>query len=235
MGRFVTLAQILPPRPAGRCSCGNCAGWLRFVATRSLRGDPARMLRNGAPCIVKWITARTRWTLNRIVFVRCDRKRLRASACRADPPVMACAPKRERDRHRIELEPIPPCSLVTVPVKLAMMETTNRNRELVADFASERARLCEAKVMCVRRGAAAHHARLAGHEFAVGTLLKNRGARPRRQHHARHATRERSPVRVHRERSRSRSCRKKPRAGREQTACVQRRKAENHITAGRSL
>jgi hypothetical protein len=125
------------------------------------------MLRNGAACIVKWITVRTRWTLNRMVLARCDRKRLRVSACWADPRVMARAPKRERDRHGIELEPIPPCCFITVPVKLAMMETTNRNRELVADFASERARLREPEVMRVRRVAAAHHARLAGHEFTV--------------------------------------------------------------------
>jgi hypothetical protein len=34
------------------------------------------------------------------------------------------SPKRERDRHRIDLDPGPPCSLITVPVELAMMEAS---------------------------------------------------------------------------------------------------------------
>jgi hypothetical protein len=56
------------------------------------------------------------------------------------PVTVRVSPKRERDRYRIELDPTPPCRLITVPVKLAMMEPANRNRELIADLAAQRPR-----------------------------------------------------------------------------------------------
>jgi hypothetical protein len=87
---------------------------------------------------------------------------------RAKRPITVCAsPKGKRDRHGIDIDPLPPCRLITVPVKLAMVEATNRNRELVADLAAQSTRLRKAKMMWIRRFAAAHHARLLGYKFAV--------------------------------------------------------------------
>ena len=47
------------------------------------------------------------------------------------------------------------------------MQATDRNSELIADLASQRARLRKAKMMRIGRFAAAHDARLLGHEFEV--------------------------------------------------------------------
>jgi hypothetical protein len=80
---------------------------------------------------------------------------------------MSALPKCERNRHRIDPDTRPPRRLIPVPVELTMMETTNRNRELIADFAAQRTRLCKAKMMRVGWFAAAHDARLRGHKFAV--------------------------------------------------------------------
>jgi hypothetical protein len=83
----------------------------------------------------------------RNVLARCDLE-LSGSACRAKRPITVCSlPKRERNRHRINIDPAPPCRLIAVPVKLAMMEATNRDRELVADLAAQRPRLRKAKMM----------------------------------------------------------------------------------------
>jgi hypothetical protein len=85
------------------------------------------------------------------VLARCGLE-LRACACRAKRPITVCAsPKRERNRHGIDLDTRPPCRLITVPVKLAMMKATNRNRELIADFAAQRSRLRKAKMMRIGR------------------------------------------------------------------------------------
>jgi hypothetical protein len=75
-------------------------------------------------------------------FARCNRI-LRASACRTTkgPITVRAPPKRECYRYGIDFETRPPRRLVSVPVKLAVMKATNRNRELIADFASQRARL----------------------------------------------------------------------------------------------
>jgi hypothetical protein len=40
-------------------------------------------------------------------------------------------PEPERNRQRIDVERDPPRTLVTLPVKLAMVHATQRNRELV--------------------------------------------------------------------------------------------------------
>ena len=76
-------------------------------------------------------------------------------------------PQPERNRQRIELDPFPPCRLVTMPVQLAMMDTTHGNSELVADLAAQCPRLCKPEMVGIGGGAAAHHAGLGGNEFAV--------------------------------------------------------------------
>ena len=52
-------------------------------------------------------------------------------------------------------------------MKLAVVDPTNRNDELVAHAASERARLREGEVMWIGRHPAAHKARLPQNEFPV--------------------------------------------------------------------
>jgi hypothetical protein len=89
---------------------------------------------------------------------------------------MLCAPpKRERNRHGIDIESGPPGPFVAVPVKLAMMKATNRNRELIADLAPQRSRLREAKMVRIGGFAAAHEARLLGYEFEVVLVAQSNG------------------------------------------------------------
>ncbi len=76
-------------------------------------------------------------------------------------------PKQILRIDRIDFETRPPCRLITLPVKLAMMQTTNRNRELVADLATQRPRLCKAQMMCIGRFAAAYDTGLLGYELEV--------------------------------------------------------------------
>jgi hypothetical protein len=52
-------------------------------------------------------------------------------------------------------------------MQLAVMEPADRDDELVADSASESARLGKREVVRVRRHTAAHKARLPQHEFPV--------------------------------------------------------------------
>jgi hypothetical protein len=76
-------------------------------------------------------------------------------------------PKRERDRHRIDVEPMPPSRLITRPVKLAVMDPANRNGELVTHSVSKCTRLCKRQVVRIRRHSAAHKAGLPSHELPV--------------------------------------------------------------------
>ena len=76
-------------------------------------------------------------------------------------------PKPESNRERIDLDLIPPRGLVGVAMKLAVMDPTNRDGELVADPAPERASLGKAEMMGIRRRAPAHEARLPRHEFQM--------------------------------------------------------------------
>src|SRR5664280_1349095 len=80
-----------------------------------------------------------------------------------------------RDRQRIDLYPLPPCRLVAMPVQLAVMDTAYRDGELVADLAAERPRLGKTQMVSIGRGAAAHHAGLGGHEFAVVLVAQPNG------------------------------------------------------------
>src|SRR5215472_13024706 len=63
---------------------------------------------------------------------------------------------------RIDAGLPPPRALVARAVHRTMMPATERNRELIADLATERARLGKSEVVGVRRLAAAHEARLLG-------------------------------------------------------------------------
>ena len=57
--------------------------------------------------------------------------------------------------------------LITRTMKLAVMDPTDRDRELVAHSTSECTRLRKGEVMRIRRYAAAHQARLPHHELPV--------------------------------------------------------------------
>jgi hypothetical protein len=73
-------------------------------------------------------------------------------------------PELKRDWKRVDVEVTPPFSFVTRAMKLAVVDPTNRNDELVAHSASEGARLGKGEVMRVGRHTAAHEASLAQHE-----------------------------------------------------------------------
>jgi hypothetical protein len=53
----------------------------------------------------------------------------------------AVLPKLERDWKWIDVEPAPPCSLITREMKFAVMDAADRDRELVAHSTSECTRL----------------------------------------------------------------------------------------------
>ena len=59
----------------------------------------------------------------------------------------ALLPKLERDWKRIDVEPAPPCDLVTRAMKLAVVDPAKRDGELVAYSPSECARLGEGEVV----------------------------------------------------------------------------------------
>ena len=54
---------------------------------------------------------------------------------------------------RINAGVFPPCGFIATAVDLAMMSPAQRHGELIADLAAERAVLCEAKMMGIRRAA----------------------------------------------------------------------------------
>ena len=76
-------------------------------------------------------------------------------------------PKFKSQGDGVDLNPLPPRSLVAPPVKLAVVRTTERHGELVADPPTEGAGLSEAQMVRVARGAPAHEAGLACTEFPV--------------------------------------------------------------------
>ena len=76
-------------------------------------------------------------------------------------------PELQGERHWVDLERLPPSDLLAPPVKLAMVNTTERNRELIADPAAEGAWLGEAEMVRIARDAAAHHTGLPCDELPV--------------------------------------------------------------------
>jgi hypothetical protein len=80
---------------------------------------------------------------------------------------MFLSPQFKRSSQRLNASPGPPCGLITVPMDLAVMHTTNRHGELIADFLAERADLRKAQVMWVARCTSAYEAGLVGDEPAM--------------------------------------------------------------------
>jgi hypothetical protein len=65
-------------------------------------------------------------------------------------------PEFKRDRERVDLNPFPPLDFVAMIVELAMMRTADRNREFVANLATQSSRLGEAQMVSVRWRTSAH-------------------------------------------------------------------------------
>jgi hypothetical protein len=76
-------------------------------------------------------------------------------------------PEPERDWNRIDVERAPPCSLVTRAMQLAMVDSANRDDELVAHSSAQRTRLCKGEMVRIGWHTAAHKARLPQHEFPM--------------------------------------------------------------------
>ena len=84
-------------------------------------------------------------------------------------------PELERDSHWINVKLLPPCRLITRPMKLAVMDPANRNGEFVAHSASKCTRLCKREVVRVRRHSATHEAGLQSNELAVLLIAQANG------------------------------------------------------------
>ena len=108
--------------------------------------------------------------------------RLGAAHGKSGPIEPRLLPELQGERHRVDLDRMPPSGLVALSVKLAMVDTTERNRELIADLAAEGARLSKAEMVRIARGAAAHDTGLPCDELAVllvaqsDALLEDRSA-----------------------------------------------------------
>jgi hypothetical protein len=76
-------------------------------------------------------------------------------------------PEPQRDWKRIDVELLPPCGLITRAMKLAMMDSANRDGEFVARTISKTTRLGKREVMWIRRYAAAHKTGLPQHKPLV--------------------------------------------------------------------
>jgi len=73
---------------------------------------------------------------------------------------MGFEPKRSRRAGGIDSELMPPGRFVSVTMQFAMVSPAQRDRELVAGFAAERAILCKSKMMGVAGLASADQAGL---------------------------------------------------------------------------
>ena len=77
------------------------------------------------------------------------------------------APELQGQGHWIDVVGLPPGGFVSPSVKLAMVETTERDRKLVADLSAERTRLGKAEMMRIAGRPAANETGLPRNELAV--------------------------------------------------------------------
>ena len=80
---------------------------------------------------------------------------------------MASQPQGASRNSRVDASIPPPCGLVATAVYLAMVPAAEWNGEFIADLAAECSTLRKAKVVGVRRPAAANQAGLLGHKSNV--------------------------------------------------------------------
>ena len=88
---------------------------------------------------------------------------------------MRVLPEPQRNWERIDVELLPPCDLITRAMKLAVMDSANRDRELVAHSVSKRTGLRKREVMRIRRYAATHKTRLPQYELPVVLIAQADG------------------------------------------------------------
>jgi hypothetical protein len=129
---------------------------LDLSKTRSLACAAIDSFAGGTPLIDAWIKGRGGWPLLGR-FRRGCRSKLEASTDRGgraiDPRVL---PEPERDWKRVNVVLAPPRGLVTLAMKLAVVDPTHRDGELIADSVSECTRLHKREVMRIRRRPAAY-------------------------------------------------------------------------------
>ena len=77
----------------------------------------------------------------------------------------------------IDTNLVPPRRFIATAMDLTMVSATERDRELVADFAAERRCLGKAQMMGIGGTAAADEARLLGYRFDVVTVTNPPGCR----------------------------------------------------------
>jgi hypothetical protein len=80
---------------------------------------------------------------------------------------MRTLPEPQRDWKWINVEFLPPRSLIARAMKLAMVDPANWDGELVTHSVSKSTRLGKPEVMRIRRQAATHQTRLPQHELPV--------------------------------------------------------------------
>ena len=90
---------------------------------------------------------------------------------------MRFPPQRTGRRGRIYTGGFPPLGLIAATMDLAMVPSAQRDSELVADLAAERAALSKAQMMRIRRLPTANQAGLLGHESDVMSVT-DRDAAP---------------------------------------------------------
>ena len=88
---------------------------------------------------------------------------------------MRLLPKLSGNAKGVDLEFFPPSSFIAGLMELAVMASAERDGELVADFDSQCARLCEAEMVRVARVATAYKARLGSHEAQMGFVASALG------------------------------------------------------------
>jgi hypothetical protein len=76
-------------------------------------------------------------------------------------------PQRRGNEVRVDAASVPPGGFTAAAVDLAVVDAAKRHRELVADFAAERSRLCGAQMMGIRGLPPTDQAGLRGDEFKV--------------------------------------------------------------------
>jgi hypothetical protein len=88
---------------------------------------------------------------------------------------MRLVPKRSRRNQGLDTLLLPPCTFVSAPMELAMMQPANGNGEFIAYLASHRPLLCEFNVVSVGWCAAADETILSSHEFQMLAITLSPG------------------------------------------------------------
>ena len=92
---------------------------------------------------------------------------------------MALQPKHASRGCSINTGLVPPRGFVAAAMHLAMMTTTERDRELIANFSAQSRGLCKTEMMRVGGTATANQARLLGDRFHMLPVANSAGHRQR--------------------------------------------------------